>query len=79
MTVTNDDVPPPPNQAPTANPQNLSTPEDTLLALTLSGRDPEGAPLNFRISGPVLYRPTGSQEFTSNFGGSLRQDGANSF
>jgi VCBS repeat-containing protein len=37
------------NQPPVANSQNPSTPEDTALTLTLTGSDPEGAPLTYTL------------------------------
>ena len=77
ITVTNDDLPPPPNQNPTANPQKLTTNEDTPLTIVPTGSDPEGMPLSFRVSAPPTYRPTGSDSFSPNFEGNLRQDGAN--
>ena len=41
------------NDAPTADPQNLSTPEETPLGITLTGSDPNLDPLDFSIdSGP---------------------------
>ncbi len=39
----------PPNQPPTANSQNVSTPEDTAKSITLTGSDPENATLSFSI------------------------------
>jgi carboxypeptidase T len=43
----------PANQPPTADPQSLTTAEDTALAITLTGSDPEGDPLTFAVqSGP---------------------------
>jgi len=68
------------NQAPTANGQSVSTPEDTAKAITLTGDDPEGSALTFTIvsqpthgilSGTapnIIYTPTlnysGSDSFT---------------
>ena len=61
----------PVNDAPTANPQSVSTPEDTAKAITLTGSDPDGDPLTFSIVTPpghgmlsgappnVTYTPTG--------------------
>lgn len=37
------------NQPPVANPQSVSTNEDTTLGITLTGSDPEGAPLTYLI------------------------------
>jgi hypothetical protein len=37
------------NQPPVANSQNLTTPEDTALQITLSGADPEWAPLTYTV------------------------------
>ncbi len=45
----------PPNQPPVAHPQEFSTDEDTTLALTLAGSDPEGAPLSFAIDAPPQH------------------------
>ncbi|OQB01452.1 MAG: Aminopeptidase S [Chloroflexi bacterium ADurb.Bin222] len=39
-----------PNQAPVADPQTLSTPEDTALAITLAGSDPDGDPLSYAVA-----------------------------
>jgi autotransporter-associated beta strand protein len=38
------------NDAPTANPQNLSTAEDTPVAITLTGFNPSGGPLTFAVT-----------------------------
>lgn len=44
----------PVNDPPLANPQSLATDEDTPLAITLSGSDPEGDPLTFSlVTGPA--------------------------
>jgi SdrD B-like domain/Bacterial Ig domain/Prealbumin-like fold domain len=40
----------PPNQAPTANPQSVSTNEDTAKTITLTGSDPDSNPLTFKIT-----------------------------
>ncbi|MGC9036977.1 MAG: cadherin domain-containing protein, partial [Verrucomicrobiia bacterium] len=37
------------NEPPTANPQNVTTPEDTALPITLTGTDPENATLTYTI------------------------------
>jgi hypothetical protein len=37
------------NQAPTANPQSVSTSEDTPLDILLTGSDPEGDPLTYSV------------------------------
>ncbi len=42
------------NQAPFANDQELATPQDTPLALTLDGADPDGGPITIQI----IDRPT---------------------
>ena len=43
----------PANQPPAADPQSVTTAEDSALAITLTGSDPEGDPLTFAIqSGP---------------------------
>ncbi len=39
----------PGNDTPTANPQSVSTTEDTPLAITLTGTDPESDPLTFAV------------------------------
>ena len=39
-----------PNQPPVANDQSLTTPEDTPLALALTGSDPEGGSLTFAVA-----------------------------
>ncbi len=39
----------PPNQAPVANPQTLSTPEDTSQAILLTGSDPDGNEITYTI------------------------------
>ena len=39
-----------PNQPPVANDRSLTTPEDTPLALALTGTDPEGGPLTFAVA-----------------------------
>jgi hypothetical protein len=42
------------NQPPSANPQTVSTPEDTGLAITLTASDPDGDPLTYAIAtGPT--------------------------
>ena len=46
-----------PNQAPTANPQNVSVTQNTSRSITLTGSDPEGTPLTFTIlTGPTNRR-----------------------
>jgi len=43
----------PANQPPAADPQSVTTAEDSALAITLTGSDPEGDPLTFAVqSGP---------------------------
>ena len=43
----------PPNPLPTAEPQSVTTDEDTAVAITLTGSDPEGEPITFSVqSGP---------------------------
>ncbi len=39
-----------PNRPPTAFPQQVAVPEDTALAITLSGNDPEADPLSFLVT-----------------------------
>jgi hypothetical protein len=39
-----------PNNAPTANPQSLTTAEDTALPITLTGTDPDGNSLSFAVT-----------------------------
>ncbi len=39
-----------PNQAPTANPQSVTTAEDTALTIILTGSDPDGNPLTFSVT-----------------------------
>jgi hypothetical protein len=42
------------NRAPLANAQSISTPEDTVLSITLTGSDPDGNPLTYILaSGPA--------------------------
>ncbi len=42
------------NNGPTATPQNVTTPEDTGLGITLAGTDPENNPLTFAVvAGPT--------------------------
>jgi hypothetical protein len=49
------------NQPPVAESQNVSTPEDTTLAITLSGSDPEGASVNYAlVSTPTHGTLTGT-------------------
>ena len=43
------------NTAPTANPQSVSTPEDTVLPITLSGSDAENDTLSFEIATPPQH------------------------
>jgi large repetitive protein len=51
ITVTAPATPPTPaNQAPVANSQERSTPEDTPVTLLLTGTDPEGQPVTFTIA-----------------------------
>jgi hypothetical protein len=42
-------LPQPGNQAPTANDQTITTPEDTAVTITLTGSDPENDPLTYII------------------------------
>src|SRR4029077_7202054 len=57
----------PVNDAPFANGQNLTTPEDTALPVTLTGSDVEGTPLTFILVGsPASGLITG---FNTNTGG----------
>ncbi len=43
----------PPNHVPVANPQSVTTPEDTPLGIVLTGSDPDGNPISFTVvSGP---------------------------
>src|SRR5262249_25611685 len=37
------------NDPPVANPQSISTPEDTAIAITLTASDPDGDPLNYSV------------------------------
>jgi hypothetical protein len=69
-----------PNQPPTAQPQAVTTPEDTPVPITLSAVDPDGTPLTYTVvSGPargalsgtapeLTYRPhanlSGADSFT---------------
>ena len=69
------------NQPPTANPQTVTTAEDTPVAITLTGSDPAGDPLTFSIvagSGPshgalagtppnVTYTPASGFNGTDSF------------
>ena len=49
------------NDAPVANPQNVSTPEDTSRAITLTGSDVESSPLTFTVlTNPTLGILTGT-------------------
>ncbi len=49
------------NSAPTANPQSVSTAEDTGLGITLTGSDPDGDPMSFAIAtGPTHGVLTGT-------------------
>ncbi|HNS52366.1 MAG TPA: Ig-like domain-containing protein [Anaerolineae bacterium] len=38
------------NHTPVANPQSVMTPEDTPLAITLTGSDPDGDPITFEVT-----------------------------
>ncbi len=50
----------PPNDPPTANPQSVTTPEDTALGIVLTGSDPNLDPLSFSIvTGPTHGGLTG--------------------
>jgi hypothetical protein len=50
-----------PNQAPTANPQNVLVTQNTPRSITLTGSDPEGSPLTFSIvGGPTSGTLTGT-------------------
>ncbi len=43
----------PPNHVPVADPQSVTTPEDTPLGIVLTGSDPDGNPISFTVvSGP---------------------------
>ena len=67
------------NSAPTANPQSVSLDQDTTLAITLTGSDPEGGALTFAIvTGPfhghltgtapnVVYHPNSSYVGSDSF------------
>ena len=49
------------NDPPTANPQSVSTVQNTALAITLTGSDVEGSPLTYAIvSGPTHGTLTGA-------------------
>jgi hypothetical protein len=51
----------PPNDPPTANPQSVTTPEDTALGIVLTGSDPNLDPLTFSIvTGPAHGVLTGA-------------------
>jgi hypothetical protein len=69
----------PPNQAPTANSQSVSTAEDTAKAITLTGSDPEGGELAFNVTtGPAHGTLSGaapSVTYTPN----LNYNGPDSF
>jgi hypothetical protein len=43
------------NHAPTADPQSVSTPEDTPLDILLTGSDPDGDPLTFTLVSSPTY------------------------
>ncbi|MBI4528657.1 MAG: tandem-95 repeat protein [Deltaproteobacteria bacterium] len=66
----------PVNDAPTANPQNVTTAEDTAVAVTLTGSDPEGNALAFTVvtqpSNGILSGtpPNLTYTPTANFNGS---------
>jgi hypothetical protein len=49
------------NDPPVANPQSVTTPENTAVAITLTGSDPEGSPLSYAIgTGPAHGSLTGT-------------------
>ncbi len=50
----------PVNDAPTADDQTLSTPEDTALAVTLTATDPDGDPLTWTVGTPAHGTLTGT-------------------
>ncbi|HPF99264.1 MAG TPA: Ig-like domain-containing protein [Kiritimatiellia bacterium] len=69
----------PVNDAPTANGQSVSTPEDTTRAITLTGSDPETNALSYEI---VTYPANGSLWGTLpnlTYGPSLNFNGSDSF
>ncbi|MBX3738731.1 MAG: tandem-95 repeat protein, partial [Candidatus Didemnitutus sp.] len=47
------------NDAPTATPQSVVTPEDTPIAVTLAGVDPESDPLTFAVTVPPQHGTLG--------------------
>ncbi|MDD2764572.1 MAG: Ig-like domain-containing protein [Opitutaceae bacterium] len=49
----------PVNDPPTANPQSVTTDEDTPVSLTLSGQDPEGATLAYVVTVPPAHGTLG--------------------
>ncbi len=69
-----------PNNPPSADPQTLSTAEDTALPITLTGSDPESSPLSFTVtvnpahgslsgSAPALtYTPAANFNGSDSFG-----------
>jgi len=65
----------PANDAPFANSQSVSTPEDTALPITLTGSDVEGTPLTFvLVSGPANGSLSG---FNTNTGALTYQPNTN--
>lgn len=43
------------NRPPTADPQSITTPEDTAVALTLTGSDPDNDPLSFTVTSAPMH------------------------
>jgi hypothetical protein len=54
------------NQPPAARSQNVSTPEDTALIVTLTGSDPEGAPMIYTLLSPPSHGTLNLQPSTLN-------------
>ena len=68
-----------PNQAPTANPQSVSTLEDTELDIVLTGSDPDGDPLTFMIVLPPASGILGGNPPNLTYTPSQNYNGLDSF
>jgi hypothetical protein len=69
----------PVNDAPVANPQSVSTPEDTPLDIVLTGLDPDGDPLTFTVVSTPTHGALGGIAPNLTYTPSLNYNGTDSF
>ena len=67
------------NNPPTANPQSLSTAEDTALGITLSGSDPDGDPLTYSVTANPSHGTLSGTAPNLTYTPALNYAGADSF